>query len=103
MNKIIKVNLGKLNTITIKTDDLEVMKGDYFVLQYKNKNYKFEVFEIEINEDYDIFATLLDIGYRHTSIKNENAKILSSIIGKEVEKITEDKEKYKFAKERDYI
>jgi hypothetical protein len=62
-----------------------------------------EVFEIEINENYDVFATLLDIGYRNTSIKNENAKILREFIDKDIEKVTEEKEKYKFAKERDYI
>ena len=91
MNKIINVKLGKLNTVTIMTDDLEISKGDLFKLKHKDKTYKFKVFEIEANKDYECKITLHDIGY-YDSIKKENAKTLLMMIDKTIEKVTDIEE-----------
>jgi hypothetical protein len=71
-------------------------------LKYKDRVYKFKVFEIEVDEDFNYKIKLNDIGY-YNSIKKENLKILAGLIDKEVEKITDKEEIEKIEEESQFI
>ena len=58
-NYIVKVNLGQLNTVTIRTDNGKIKKGDYFKLNIYGKEFKFVVIAIEISSENNIALVTL--------------------------------------------